>query len=135
MSSGGSIGTSTRPRPSSEPNGEGIMKALTALTSAAVLTLTCGGVAYAQSEPASAKVSYADLDLSRATARQVLERRVELAVTRVCPSRPLPNELRKQHTYRTCRATAWTGARQQLAAIYNGHQLAQQDVKIARRAD
>jgi UrcA family protein len=111
------------------------MKALAALISVTALTLTCGGVAQAQSEPLSAKVSYADLDLSRANGRQALERRVDIAVGRVCPSRPLPNELRKQHTYRTCRATAWTGARQQLAAIYSSRQLAQQGVQIAGRPD
>jgi len=111
------------------------MKALIALASAAMLTLTCGGVANAQSEPLSAKVSYADLDLSRASGRQALERRVDVAVARVCPSPPRPNELRKQHTYRTCRATAWSGARTQLAAIYSSRQLAQQDVKIAGRSD
>lgn len=110
------------------------MKVVLALASAAVFTWTCGGLAQAQTA-LSEKVSFADLDLSRASARQTLERRIDLAVAHVCPARPLPNELRKQHTYRTCRTTAWAGARDQLKKIYDGHELAQRDVKVAARND
>ena len=107
------------------------MKTLIAMTSAALLSLSFGAAAQAQSDIPSTKVSYADLDLSRASGRQVLERRVERAVARVCPSRPLPSELRRQKTYRECRAAAWTGAQRQLAALYSGNRLAESAVHIS----
>lgn len=112
------------------------MKVVLALASAAVFTWTCGSLAQAQTQTSlSERVAFADLDLSRAGARQVLERRIQMAVTRVCPARPLPMELRKQDTYRTCRTAAWNGARQQLEQIYSNNQLAQRDVKVAARAE
>jgi UrcA family protein len=109
------------------------MKAIISISSAALLTLAAGHAA-AQTDdtgPRKAAVSYADLDLSHATGRVVLERRVASAVDRVCPERPLPTELDKMGTYRTCRESAWTGARQQLAAIYNGKQFAESAVRVA----
>jgi UrcA family protein len=108
------------------------MKSIIAMTSAALFALSAGQ-AFAQSDvgPNKTSVSYADLDLSRANGRVVLERRVAQAVDRVCPERPLPNELRKQQTYRACREAAWAGARQQLATIYSGKQFAEAAVQIA----
>ena len=106
------------------------MKTLIAIAAAALLAST--GVAQAQigSEPASVAVSYADLDLSSPGGRKALEGRVAAAVKRVCPEKPLPQELRKQQAWRACQHTAWSSARQQLAAIYGGSRLAANAVQV-----
>jgi len=107
------------------------MKAITALSSAALLALSAGqAAAHAEVGLPEVSVSYADLDLGRAAARVVLERRVANAVDRVCPARPLPSELGKMKSYRTCRETAWAGARRQLATIYGGRLLAEAQVRV-----
>lgn len=111
------------------------MKAITAIALAATVTALVTGFAaqaMAQDEgPYRAAVSYADLDLASPAGRATLERRVERAVDRVCPARPLPSELDKRATYNTCRKAALTGARQQLAQLYGGRQLAQSAVRVA----
>ena len=107
------------------------MNSFTAIASAALLALAAGHAA-AQSDVSQPKtaVSYADLDLSRASGRQVLERRLEAAVDRVCPGRPAPGELRSLEIGRKCRTQAWAGAQQQLAAIYDGRQVAEAAIKV-----
>jgi UrcA family protein len=111
--------------------GEDIMKTIIAFAAAVTLT-GFAPQAVAQTDTGlRATVSYADLDLARADGRAVLERRVELAVARVCPARPLPVELSRQRAYLDCRTAAWSGARQQLAKVYTGHQLAQASVRVA----
>ena len=107
------------------------MKTFTAIAAATLLTLGAGQALAQDDGPLKASVSYADLDLSRASGRAALENRIERAIDRVCPARPLPTELRKQGSYRTCRAQAWSGARQQLAAIYDGRHLARASVEVA----
>lgn len=107
------------------------MKTLIAI--AAVALSFAAPAAYAQttSEPISVAISYADLDLSKDTARKVLERRVASAVDRVCPNRPMPQEVRKSQLDRACHRAAWTGARQQLASLYNGRAFAQASLRVS----
>jgi UrcA family protein len=112
------------------------MKTFTAIVAAAAFVALSAGQAAAQTDaPLKAAVSYADLDLSRASGRSVLESRVERAVESVCPRRPSPAELRKRQAFRVCHEQAWAGARQQLAAIYDGRQIATASVDVvgARR--
>ncbi|MBW8813760.1 MAG: UrcA family protein [Caulobacterales bacterium] len=103
---------------------------------AAIFTVTVGfalptSQALAQEEgPMKVAVSYADLDLSAPKGRAVLQQRIEHAIDQVCPARPLPTELAKQQGYRACHSSAWAGAKQQLAAIYDGRQLADASVRI-----
>lgn len=110
------------------------MKTIIAMTAALVMG---AGAAQAQgpSDAISLVISYADLDLSQETGRKVLERRVSAAVNRVCPDTPLPQELRKAHADRVCHRTATAGARQQMAAIFGGQQLAQSAVRVSGRSD
>lgn len=109
------------------------MKTITAIASALVVASAIAApAAYAQDDtPLKATVSYADLDLSRDSGRAALERRVEMAVGRVCPARPMPSELAKMHAYRECRDQAWAGAKAQLAQIYDGRAFAQASVTVA----
>lgn len=78
-----------------------------------------------------ASVSYADLDLSRPAGRSVLERRISVAIDRVCPSDADPGELRDHQVARNCRKTAWVGANQQLAAVYDGRKFADSAIRVA----
>ena len=108
------------------------MKVIIAIAAAALCTLAAGqAAAQAVADPLKVAVSYADLDLSRGGGRAMLERRVALAVNRVCPARPLPTEIGKMKTFRTCQKTAWAGANQQLATIYGGATLAEASVRVS----
>lgn len=107
------------------------MKTILAITAAA-FTFIAAPAAFAQEEgPLKAAVSYADLDLGTPAGRATLERRVERAVDRVCPARPLPAELDKHAAYAACHKSALTGARQQLAEVYQGHRLAEAAIRVA----
>ena len=121
------------PLPLEGTHGEDIMKTIIAMTTAALLTLATAGQAAAQDEQAAPKasVSYADLDLSHPAGRSVLERRISIAVARVCPSDAYPGELRDHLAARTCKKTAWAGANQQLAAIYDGRKFADSAIRVA----
>jgi UrcA family protein len=107
------------------------MHSFTAIASATLIALVAGH-AFAQTNTDSpqASVSYADLDLSRASGRTVLENRIEMAIDRVCPGRPSPGELRNLAIGRKCREQAWAGAQHQLAAIYDGRALAQASIQV-----
>ena len=105
------------------------MKTIIAITAAALVTLAAGA-ALAQSDTPKAAVSYADLDLSRASGRTVLEHRIEAAVAMVCPSHMGPGELRNLQTGKACREQAWAGAQRQLAEIYDGRAFAQASIQI-----
>jgi UrcA family protein len=92
-----------------------------------VLALVAGqAVAQGQvdNDAPTAAVSYADLDLSHASGRTVLEHRIEAAIDRVCPGRPGPANLRNLSIGRKCREQAWAGAQRQLAVIYDDRSLA-----------
>jgi UrcA family protein len=106
------------------------MKTAIAIAALFVASISAPG-AYAQDDAApTASVSYADLDLSRESGRAALEHRIDLAVGKVCPGRPLPVEISKMNGYRTCRTQAWDGARQQLAKIYTGRLYADAQVQV-----
>ena len=92
------------------------MKTFTAIATVAFSVLVASP-SIAQDQGLKATVSYADLDLSRANGRAVLENRIGRAVETVCPERPQPRELRKRQSFRACTRAAWAGARRQLAAI------------------
>lgn len=99
----------------------------------AAAAVAFSGVAHAQNFDTAPKaaVRYADLDLSHEAGRAALERRVAVAVKRVCPPTPRPIELQKTAAYEACHRTAWAGARQQLAVIYGGSKLAQASIEVA----
>ncbi|WP_411286517.1 UrcA family protein [Phenylobacterium sp.] len=107
------------------------MKAIIAIA-AAVMSATAGAAqAQISSDPISVTISYADLDISKPSGRAVLERRVANAIDRVCPERPLPQELRQTQVDRACHRVAATRAQQQLAALYDGRQFAERALKVA----
>jgi len=98
---------------------------------AAALAALAAGQACAQTDlPLKTSVSYADLDLSRASGRAVLEHRIDWAVGRVCQAQPSRLDLRGAEIYRKCRQSAWDSARQQLAAVYNGARFAQAAIQV-----
>jgi UrcA family protein len=106
------------------------MKTAIAIAALLVASISAPG-AYAQdSGPLKASVSYADLDLSRQSGRAALEHRIDLAVGKVCPGRPLPVELGKMNDHRACQTQAWDGARRQLAKIYTGRLYADAQVQV-----
>lgn len=107
------------------------MNRVIAIAAAAALGATFAGQAAAQSgDTVRVSVSYADLDLSRASGREALEHRIDSAIDRICADEPSPVDLNRTHVYRVCRAQAWAGARQQLAAVYGGATLAQAAIRI-----
>jgi UrcA family protein len=107
------------------------MNRIIAIATAALALTAFAGAAHAQETDApTAKVSYADLDLSHANGRATLSARVNHAVDLVCGERPAPMELDRQAAYDRCRATARASADQQLAAIYRGERLAQSAVEV-----
>ena len=107
------------------------MHTFTAIASAALVSLVAGH-AFAQPDPdvRHVSVSYADLDLSRASGRTVLEQRIERAIDRVCPGRPGPGELIDLSIAQKCREQAWAGAQRQLAEIYDGRAMAVASIQV-----
>lgn len=106
------------------------MKTLIAIASAALFCTAPLAHAQDPSEAPSLRVSYGDLDLSRAGGRDVLEQRIRHAIDRVCPRRPAPAELGHYRIYRNCKAATWEGVQPQLAQIYGGRQLADSAVRV-----
>ena len=100
-------------------------------TIAATALLVPGADALAQDLARTVKVSYADLDLSRSGGRDMLERRIALAVRKVCPDIPHPLRLQDQAFHSACQKTAWDGALRQVAAIGASTQLADATIKIS----
>ena len=67
------------------------------------------------------RVSYSDLDLAQVQGERRLVQRVGYAVNRVCPDR----DLATIDHWRTCRFSAWGGARPQIAlAVERARQIA-----------
>ena len=111
------------------------MKTTIAIAAAALLTLAAGQAA-AQSDADTAPraaVSYADLDLTHASGRAVLQQRIEMAVQRVCPDKAAVHDLRNLGVGAKCREAAWAGAQRQLAAIYDGRNFAQAAIEVGPR--
>jgi len=108
------------------------MKSLIAIAAVTVVSFAAGQVAAQASadKPPTASVSYADLDLSRASGRGALQQRIEIAVQRVCPDRPAVHELRNLTVGAKCREAAWAGAQRQLAAVYDGRSFAQASIEV-----
>lgn len=106
------------------------MKRILAMTVAAFISV---GPAQAQTnaEPLRTAVSYSDLNLMSKSGRKALEERIAAAVSRVCPERPMPQELRRQQSWRACQTTARNSTRQQLAKLYGGAQLATNTVEVS----
>jgi UrcA family protein len=110
--------------------GEDNMKTILAITAVALLGV---GAPYAHAQedaPRAISVSYADLDLSRASGREALERRVSNAVALVCAPRPTIIELPQTRLYNMCMAQAAAGARQQLAEVYRGRLVARASIEV-----
>lgn len=107
------------------------MKTILAIAAAASLAALAGGAAAQDISPArGVAVSYADLDLSRASGRAAMERRIEAAVRQVCPAPTSSLDLTARHYSDKCRTVALAGAQQQLAQVYDGRALAQAAVEV-----
>jgi UrcA family protein len=98
----------------------------------ATAALVCGSAAAAsaQDDPPTARVSYADLDLTHASGRTTLSVRIEHAINIVCGERPAPMELDRMAAYNTCRTAARDSANKQLATVLGGARLADQAVVV-----
>lgn len=108
------------------------MKITIALTLAILASPVLSHQAFAA--PAGAPqvaVRYADLDLSLASDRQKLERRVATAVERVCPARPEATELARLRIYKACHETTLSAASQQLQAVYAQNERALAPLQLA----
>jgi UrcA family protein len=82
----------------------------------------------------SVRVSFADLDLTHTAGRATLEARVSRAVSHLCRM-PSGYDLVAMSRYRGCRKSAWSSARPQLAAIYDGaHYAARASTQVAAQA-
>lgn len=106
------------------------MKPILAISVATMIAGLAGHAAAQSGEARSVSVSFADLDLSRASGREALEQRISNAVLRVCAPRPAPIDLTQTHEYDACRSLAMSGARQQLAQVYDGRALAQASITV-----
>ena len=105
------------------------MKTVIAIAAAALVAIV-SGQACAQTETLRATVSFADLNLSRANDRSVLEHRIDAVVSKMCGGAPRNIDLNASHVFGQCRDQAWSGVRKQLAMIYGGSQLAQATVTV-----
>jgi UrcA family protein len=78
------------------------------LSAAAAVALLAGAAtpAFAQSDPISVAVSYADLDISHASGAAVLFQRIQAAATRACGDMPYIRDLGRMAEFETCRTTA-----------------------------
>lgn len=92
------------------------MKTTVCAVTAAVALGVFPLVAQAADDLPTVRVSFADLDLSKAAGRATLEHRIDAAVRRLCG--PSPVNVVAMQGYHGCRKAAWSGARVQLAAIY-----------------
>jgi UrcA family protein len=107
------------------------MNRIIAIATATLALAACAGFADAQDVgPPTAKVSYADLDLSHASGRATLAARIDHAIDIVCGQRPAPIELDRIAAFDHCRNAARTSADQQLAAVYRGERFADQAVQV-----
>ena len=107
------------------------MKTILAIAAATVLATVAGHAAAQDSSDArTVAVSYADLDLSRASGRATMERRIESAVQHVCPTPASTQDLTARHYSDKCRTTALAGAQHQLAQVYDGRALAQAAIEV-----
>lgn len=103
--------------------------------SAAAIAGGFASFAAAQEGPSrSVSVSYADLDLSRASGRETLDRRISNAVARVCSPQPALIDLAQAHAYEQCRSDALSGAHEQMTRLFEGQALAQASVRVGRAA-
>ena len=106
----------------------------TALILAAIVA-TSSSAAFAQPAESvrTARVSYADLDLSREAGRATLEARITRTVSRLC-AMPSGSDLDAAVRHRACRRAAWSGVRPQLAEIYGGARYAERaSAEVATR--
>jgi UrcA family protein len=107
------------------------MKTIIAMSAAALIAgVATQAVAQDLGDARTVAVSYGDLDLTRASGREVLEHRIAGAVDKVCAGRPSSVDLTMLHYYEKCRSEAFAGARQQLAQVYDGRALAQASIKV-----
>lgn len=89
------------------------------ILAAAIAASSSASIAQTIQQAPSVRVSYADLDLTQKAGRATLEARVTRAVSRLCKM-PAASDLGAMSRYRDCRKDAWTGARPQMAAVYEG---------------
>jgi UrcA family protein len=68
----------------------------------------------------TAHVAYLDLNLQSKAGQATLQRRIQAAVRRVCPGRPLPNELAQMARFKACRKAAMDGVAPVVAALAEG---------------
>jgi len=62
---------------------------------------------------------------------QLLGARFSGAVKRVCPEPNQPYNLANVQLTRTCRTSAWAGAKQQLAAVLDGRNFAEAAIRVS----
>lgn len=87
-----------------------MLKPLSAIAAVLFATaLVAPTVSYAEDVP-SATISYADLNLSNAKARHVLQSRIELAATSLCDFAAGQRELQLADMSRACRTSAIASA-------------------------
>lgn len=104
----------------------------TALAAAALAGIFATSTAVAQTtaqDAPTARVHYADLDLSQPAAMKVLRHRVALAVNTVCPLFPA-GSMEDMMANSRCRARAMKGANQQIAALLQTRTYAQADASV-----
>jgi UrcA family protein len=111
------------------------MQTITAMIGAVAVALVAGQANGQQidRENKAIAVSFADLDLSKADGRAVLEQRVRAAVNVVCPMPELV-ELQRRRLANVCRADSMQRAQQQLAQIYSHRELAAASIRVAGSA-
>jgi UrcA family protein len=68
----------------------------------------------------SVVVPFADLDLTRPEGLATLERRIAIAIDRICAPRPSPKEVALWAQFSKCREDAAAGASRQLVGLLQG---------------
>jgi UrcA family protein len=75
-------------------------------------------------------VGYLDLDIGTPNGRATLQRRVDLAVKRVCGQAPSPRQIGRVLDHKACLTGAKAGAQAQVAALFRNMTLAHNEVRV-----
>lgn len=106
------------------------MLKVTAITTAALVFLSAGHAAAEADPPATATVSFADLDLTKVSGREALQHRIEAAAARVCAEDASALSREAMYNYGLCRDLARAGAKRQVAAAYRNPRSSEASIKV-----
>ena len=95
-----------------------MIKSMSAIAAVLLATALVAPTVTQAEEVPSARVSYADLNLANADARETLQNRVQFAATSICDNGARSMELEQAQSARLCRTNAIASAQPALDAAF-----------------